>query len=285
MHRQLVDSDYAQLRKRLLVKGSAEQREFVGLLRDSRRFCEWFRARVGSEGDEPVPDFPRRLTESEYKDPPRDTERELHDLWRGLTPAVACRPTFWGEVTLRQIEAGVIESGYLAANEGNVTGGDRRLAQALGNNGDEKALDSCVRAALRRFSGLPEARGNRSVYVNCPLSRAWWRMRLCESVSEHTPAPGEQVLKVFRISLQYWENLILLMVSRNSVLGDRNARDVLVWSLSERLAEDKGSGLFKAGSLDRLCRALGVRAAWQEFGALEKAEMKTLIDAEIGLRW
>lgn len=281
--RELDDASYTRLRKELLSKGSPVQREFIEQLADSRRFCAWFRERVPSTGDETVPLYPEPLTEHEYREPPPDTEESLHALWRELAPAVACKTTFWGEVTLAHIEGGLIESHYLASDAANGSEGIMRVHRVSARD-DPKALDGCVRTALRRLSGLPE-RGNRSVYVDCPLSRAWWRTRLCGIVSTKTPAVKEQVQKVFRLSQEYWENLILLMVSRNSVLGDRNARDVLVWSLAERLQEDRESELFKTKSLRQLCRVLGIRAAWQEFGALDQGELKVVIDGEIRVRW
>ena len=35
-----------------------------------------------------------------------------------------------------------------------------------------KTSTACVRTVLRRLGGLPEVRGNRSVYVDCPFARA-----------------------------------------------------------------------------------------------------------------
>lgn len=283
--RQLDDAKYSRLRKDLLrEKGSPTQRKFIERLRDSKRFCEWFREKIPSTSGKDIEPHPEALTEHEYKDPPDDTERKLVEPWGELTPAIACRPPFWGEITLRHIEAGRIESSYLAANGGSLSGGDARISRAL-STGNPADIDGCVRTALRRFSGLPEARGNRSVYVNCPFGRAWWRRRLCAAVSENTPVTAQHVLNVFRSSQQYWENLITLVVSRNSVLGERNVRDTLVWSLVDKHDANAKSGIFLAGNLAMLCRLLGVRAAWQEFGVLEMEELKGLIDAEIRSRW
>lgn len=278
MIRQLEDSDYTGLCNDLLqTKGSDMQHEFVEQLGNSKQFCVWFRERVSSTTGDEVSISHEQFTEGEYKKPPPDTEKRIHDYWKDVTPAVACKKTFWGEVTLKYIEEGIIESHFLLDNS-NIA---RNGAQF---DNEQKRVDSCVRTAIRRFSGLPE-RGNRSVYTDCPLGRAWWRVYLCKEVSKNTSAQEEQVLKVFRVSKEYWENIVMLMVSQNSVLGDRNAWDTLVWSLAEKLDTDENSEAFNSKSLPVLRRALGVRAAWQEFGALNKEEMKTLIDNEINYRW
>ena len=290
MHKQLSDSEYTKLRKDLLKdKGSDYQKEFLEKLKDSGTFCKWFRSIVSVVPGEDIPLYGERLTENEYKDAPQDTEEQLYENWKSLTSAVACRPPFWGEVTLSHIENGLIESSYLAANGGSLPGGRERIDRVLTEDRDQD-IDSCVRTALRRFSGLPEARGNRSVFVNCSFGRAWWRMRLCEEVCQHFKGKEkeqvkQQTLRVLRLSQEYWENVVSFVVSRNSILGDRRARDVLVWVLGEKLISEPKSPIFKSTVVVQLYRVLGVRAAWQEFGVLERAEMKDLIETEISTRW
>ena len=99
---------------------------------------------------------------------------------------------FWGCVTYRHIEAGRIESSFLAANGGGTSTGVQRIDLALGDTGERAAskLDGCVRTVLRRLGGLPEVRGNRSVYVNCPLARAWWRERLVREAAADAADDG-----------------------------------------------------------------------------------------------
>ena len=105
-------------------------------------------------------------------------------------------------MTFRHIEEGRIESSFLAANGGgNVTGAQRidaALNASTGRGGDASLLDRCVRTVLRRLGGLPEARGNRSVYVNCPLARAWWRERLVAEVATDGAEGLEREIRVGR---------------------------------------------------------------------------------------
>jgi hypothetical protein len=281
MYMQLDDGKYTALRSSLLkAKGGDLQKEFLEAVRENQSFVEYMREQVPSSEGSAITLLREPLSEHEFKEPPRDTERTIYSSWPSLPPAVACRPTFWGQVSLAHIEAGCVMASYFAANGGRGQSGKGRIDYVL-KNGSEKEIDSCVRTVLRQFSGLPEARGNRSVYVNCPFGRAWWRERLGAEVSETTGAALRDVLDVLRLSQQYWEEIVSLMVSRNSVIGHRSTRDVLVWALCEEKKKNSDSEALKANQLRRLCRILGVRAAWQEFGVLSKDEQRELVDDEI----
>ncbi len=278
----LKDETYTKLRKNLLrKKGSSLQRELLESVKSDNRFLEFMREHVGTEGTEEIAVLDEKLTEHQYKEPPKETERRMYEAWKNISPETACRVTFWGAVTLRHIQDGRIRASYLAANGGSLPGGLERVDKVLSESGSEKDIDSCMRTILRRMSGLPEARGNISVYVNCPFGRAWWRGKLTEEVCENTGASSDSILDLLRWAQEYWETLVRLLVSRNSVLGDRNVRDALIWSLAEMLESKKESEILKSKNLRVLCRLLGVRCAWQELGMFGMNEVKALIDKEI----
>jgi len=282
MYECLKDETYTKLRKNLLRrKGSSLQRELLESVKSDNRFLEFMREHVGTEGTEEIAVLDEKLTEHQYKEPPKETERRMYEAWKNISPETACRVTFWGAVTLRHIQDGRIRASYLAANGGSLSGGLERVDKALSESGSEKDIDSCMRTILRRMSGLPEARGNISVYVNCPFGRAWWRGKLTEEVCENTGASCDSILDLLRWAQEYWETLVRLLVSRNSVLGDRNVRDALIWSLAKLLESEKESEILKSKNLRVLCRLLGVRCAWQELGMLDLNEVKALIDKEI----
>ena len=246
-YQEFEDSSYTALRKSLLrAKGSKQQKEFLDVLRSSEQYTAWMKETVKIVPGEELPLLEDSLTESEFKEPPRSTERQIFQSWKSISPASACRVTFWGFMTLRHVEAGRIEASFLAANGGTLPSGLERIDRVL-KEGSEKEIDGTVRAALRRLSGLPEARGNRSVYANCPLARAWWRRYVAHEVDEYTEhnAVARDVLKVLGDSQQYWEDLISLVVSRNSVLGDMKVRAALIWALSECVNTEEKKHLFK----------------------------------------
>lgn len=274
-YREFNGEDYTALRKKLLKEdGSAFQKEFLNALKDDEQFIHFIEERVKIEKEgEDFELLSDKRSESEFKRPPAAAEKELFQKWGAITPAQACRATFWGYMTLRHIKEGKINAHFLAANGGTLPGGLERIDAAL-SSGDEKSIDSIVRAALRRLSGLPEARGNRTVYVDCPFARTWWRGHIAQQVCETTDADLEKVIDTLRFSQGYWEKLIESVVSKNSVFGDIKIRAALIWALSER--DDKGN----VKALHSTIKQIGIRLAWQELAIFEPVDLKIIFEKE-----
>ena len=237
---------YARLRKDLLrEKGGDRQREFLAAARSRAEFVDYIAREAPVMPGKAVPVYEDDFTEESYRDPPADVEEELYAGWRALTPRVACRATFWAAVTLHHVDQGRIDSSYLAGDGSSKTGstGPQRIDQVLAKP-DPKPIDDCVRTVMRNLSGLPEARGNRSVYVDCPFARAWWRQRLVTRVLDHgDTVPNSAVRYVVRLNKGYWERLTTLIVSRNSVFGSDVVQDSLVASLAKFLDTEPESPL------------------------------------------
>ena len=275
------DGDYSAFRRSLIrksAKGTDVQREFLETVRDSSVFLNYLKNAVRLNGDTDLEPLTDRMSEAEFKDPPSDTEQRLFSAWSNLTPRIACRTTFWSRVTCRQIENGRIESSFLAANGGTQASGSERLDAALrATDADApKLLDSCVRTVLRRLGGLPD-RGNRSVYVNCPLARAWWRERLISQASSGDSGIEDTVRPVVRVSQQYWENLVTFVVSRNSVFGSPSVRNVFIRTLGKELSTDPNSPLRNATELTRACRTLSAIQASRELSIMPPADVEAIM--------
>ena len=282
MYKHFDKGQYTALRKELLKrKGSVFQQNFIKAALSNEKFIDLVRNRVNSKEGNEIPVLKEQLTENQYKDPPEDTEDMIYDAWKMIPPEYTCSVSFWGEVTLSHIENGCIDAYFLAANGGSLPGGRERIEKSLSSMGSNTDVDSCVRTILRRMSGLPEARGNKTQYVDCPFSRAWWRKYLLEEIVEATNLPSDKFRAILHLSQTYWESLVSLVVSRNSILGSSKVRYALIWVLADILEEDPNSKLLQTSALARLCRLLGVRCAWQELGILELVEIKKLIEEEI----
>lgn len=289
MYAEFDDAGYSRLRRSLVrkvAKGSSSQREFLEAVRDSDRFLAFIRDAVSvCEGEELSP-LADRMSEAEFGNPPSDTERRLFENWGALTPRIACRTAFWARVTCRHIEAGRISSSYLAANGGGTVSGAERIDQALGTSGDKAAsrIDGCVRTALRRLGGLPEARGNKSVYVNCPLARAWWRERLVAEVMCVAGASRASQIRavVHPESQQFWEELVMFVVSRNSVFGSIAVRNALIQALAERLDEESALRLLSVDELKRVCRAVSSLQASFELSVMPADVVQKTISDIVG---
>ena len=285
-YREFDDAAFTRFRRKLLrTKGGSEQRGFLQAVRDDEEFLRVIRNSVGTQGSRDAPLCPDILTESEFKQPPAMTEADLYSAWSSLTPRVACRTTFWANLTCRHIESGRIRASYLAANGLPGAGGADRVDRVLQDEseGGAKPVDRCVRTVLRRLGGLPEARGNKSVYVDCPLARAWWRERLVAEVSGGDPDRAEDVREVTRVTQTYWEELVVLVVSRNSVLGSHEVRNTFILSLADLMAEEDQTPLRIVKNLRAACRMVGAIQASRELSVLDEGELRALMDEVVRL--
>ena len=277
--KELSDSDYTRLRKKLLrERGSDRQREFLRVVRHTEEFVKWF-STVPAVGTCDAATLPDPLTESEFKDPPPDAENMLYTAWSAVTPAVACRSTFWAHVTLEHVRKGRIESVYLAANGGNLPGGAERIDFALQDKTTKApdGIDACVRTALRRLGGLPEVRGNRSVYVDCPFARAWWRERMVEQAADGDQEIAAYVRSVIRIHQTYWEKLVDRIVFRNSTFGSTNIRNAFMRALAQFIQSNPETELAKTDGLQRLCRRATAYQGNRELSILNESELDALM--------
>ena len=285
--REFDDAGYSRFRRKLLrTRGGTEQRDLLSALRDDAEFLHAVQSEVITQGSEDPALYPEALTESEFKQPPATTEAGLYRAWANLTPRIACRTTFWANLTCRHIETGRIHATYLAANGGPGDGGAERIDRVLLEKGDSAAnqIDRCVRTVFRRLGGLPEARGNKSVYVDCPLARAWWRERLVSEVSRGEPDCAEDVRDVTRVNQTFWEELVVLVVSRNSVLGSQEVRDEFIRSLADLMGNEPQTPMRIAGNLRAACRMVGAIQASRELSVLAEGELRALMDEVIQLQ-
>ena len=253
------------------------QRRFLETVRDTAAFLAYLEDSVAVVDGAELKALADRMSEAEFGNPPSDTERRLFEAWNQLTPRIACRSAFWAHMTQRHIEQERIESSFLAANGGGTASGAQRIDAALGAAGQDAAsmLDGCVRTVRRRLEGLPEAWGDRSVYGNCPLARAWWRERL---VAEVATGDGEGLEWEMRSvvhpeSQQYWEDLVTFVVSRNSVFGSVNVRNVLI----RTLADDPRSRLRTAEGAECVCRTVSAIQASRELSVMPEEEVRTIM--------
>ena len=281
--KELSDSAYTRLRKSLLrSKGSEQQREFLETVRNRPDFSEFF-ANIPTVGTTDAALTRDPMTESEFKDPPSDTEQTMYKSWSAIVPATACRSTFWAHVTLEHVKKGRIDSVYLAANGGNLPGGAERIDFALQDDTAKgpQQIDACVRTVLRRLGGLPEVRGNRSIYVDCPFARAWWRERLVEQATHTDPERADQVRKIIRINQTYWEKLIDRIVTRNSTFGSTNIRNAFIKALAHFVQFNPDSALSKTKGLQRLCRRVTAYQGSRELSILTDDELDALMEAVV----
>ena len=253
-------------------------------MRDNDRFLQFVREHVTTTGDVDAALAPDALTEAEFVAPPADTEIALYEAWKALRPRTTCRSTFWAHLACRHVESGHIKSSYLAANGGSLGGGAERIDRALSAPAAEapRALDRCVRSVLRRLGGLPEVRGNRSVYVDCPFARAWWRGHFVAQVASADSDLAGEAWELVRVNQTYWEKLIDRIVSRNSTFGAEEVRTAFVGSLARFIAQNPDTSLRTPAGLERATQQVAAYQGARELSVLERAELVTIVQQIVG---
>ena len=283
-YKELNQEEYLRLQTRLLKeKGGAAQRQFLEAAKEPAEYLAFIDERVSVvDGMMPVL-FDGALTESSFKEPTQDQERRMYEVMRHLSPRTACRVSLWATVTLEHVRSGKIaEPTWLASNGGNNESGVERIDRALyaDGKGTPRAIDDCVRTVFRRMSGLPAARGNRSVFVNPTFGRAWWRERLVARILERGSLvePREALLQVVRRSQEYWERLVTMIVSRGSVFGSVDVQDALVNGLAKHLRDEPNTPLQSASALGTMLRRFSNLSSSTEIGVLDYDEICDLVD-------
>lgn len=253
-------------------------------MRDNDRFLQFVREHVTTTGEVDAALAPDALTEAEFVAPPADTEIALYEAWKALRPRTTCRSTFWAHLACRHVESGHIKSSYLAANGGSLGGGAERIDRALSAPAAEapRALDRCVRSVLRRLGGLPEVRGNRSVYVDCPFARAWWRGYFVAQVPGEDAGLANEVWDLVRVNQTYWEKLIDRIVSRNSTFGAAEVRTPFLSSLSRFLAQQPDTSLRKPAGLEQATQQVAAYQGVRELSVLDETDLRTIMDDIVG---
>ena len=134
---------------------------------------------------------------------------------------------------------------------------------------------------LRRLGGLPEVRGNRSVYVDCPFARAWWRERIVAEAAGGDDRSARHVRRVVRIHQTYWEKLVDRIVFRNFTFGSTNIRNALLRALAHFLRDNPDSDLTNYQSFQRLCRRTTAYQGTLEMSVLSDTELDDPIMASV----
>ncbi len=216
---------------------------------------------LSPDGEFGAPPFPRKeLMPLEAREPSRELEEELAEAWKGrVRPRMASQPLFWLICHIEWIEQGRFGSA------------GRRRAGAFTDGRGEKTIEGRTRNFLRRAGGLPVARGNVSVFSDCPLARAWWRRHLAEEVERTTQGrlTSGNAHEVFHANRSAWEELAMVSLRRMTVVNQPRARAAIVWKLNRRLQSrgriDHRDVAAVAGSLARQgSRRSLEHVPWQE---------------------
>lgn len=174
--------------------------------------------------------LPRPLTDTEFRDPCFDVERELVQAWQNQIAArEAVEPVFWTLQHIAWIEREHICFDPRAALTGTIKDGNA-----------PKTMDAATRNFIRRIGGLPEVRGKVSVLNDAPISRAWWRGRLAAEASQRLQGShsADEIHLALHASNQVWATLVGLAVRSITVINHPDVRAAIIATLLGRQRGD-----------------------------------------------
>ena len=207
------------------------------------------------------------LTGQEIANPPLETERDHYRILKNLPPRLAALPSFWTSYQLQMVRLGLFDPADLATPIGSTKETGRARLQKAIRRTKTTLLDGCVRTILRQLGGLPEERGYVTVFVDCRLSRAWWRGHLSHQVARDMDVDVEDVWAHLRVPDATWDQLQQYTVKRLTVVGDRNVRSAIVGRLMESGIEAESSKVRRQRTQAFLAK-VGARCAYQTLGSL-----------------
>ena len=232
-------------------------------------FIRWFEG-IAVETHSPELAFrpsDQKLTGREIANPLLTTEQENFRILNDLPPRLAALPSFWTSYQVEMVRRRLIDSADLATQiSATLETGRSRLQKAI-RRSKKTLLDSCTRTILRQLGGLPEERGHVSVFVDCRLSRSWWRGYLSHQVAEDMRLDVDNVWNFLRLATAPWDELQQYTVKRLTVVADRNIRSALVARLMELELENETSKERRKRTQAFFAR-VGARCAYQALGTL-----------------
>ena len=269
---------YNEFQRSLLErKGGNKQISFLRAVQNKESFLKLMDAIPKDETSNSclVPMW--KFTSKEFKNLPACTEEKIYNHWINLSPSVASRPGFWAQTVTDLARAdSIVPATHLA---GPVEGcGQKQIEEALINQ-DSVATDACVRRILRRMSGIFYARGNRSVFSDCTLARAWWRERLVRQVEHKTGIDAKVLGTVLRHSKEHWESLVTAMVSRSTVFGNTVVQNAFVASFANSVDPNSSQNIPRllASDIRKACQSVCIIGSSTELPVLDFDEIHELM--------
>ena len=167
-----------------------------------------------------IPRMHKILTPKEANNPDPQTERTIAETLSFITPTEALRPAFWAVA-------------YIIWMRDRYLGDD--WAKSLVMQNDERtATRVCY-----QLGGVRHYAGSSSVFIGCPISRAYWRTRFSKRVAEYSEEriTSEEVHMAIS-GFSIWDVLVRGIVKNVAVLNDSRPQAAMCVHFNEIINSD-----------------------------------------------
>jgi len=221
-------------------------------------------------------DFKEKLSENEFQQ--LHPKYHYEPLWKTLnnqkfSSIDATNPLKWLSITYQAIKNDIIKPYYLAY-ENNNKNGKENIIEALRfyEKGDDKKLFDICRAILRHTFGSIQERGKKGIYQDIPFAIAWWRIYLAKEISSQTKIDETKIYEYFNKNPTNYNELIMRMSSKLTVIADKNIRDgFFMYLLDKNITDTK--------EFKKIIKTIGIESSWRAMGSLSIEENKKIIES------
>ncbi len=199
----------------------------------------------------------RKLSAGEASDPPKELEEEIAVAFSNLRPSQAIRPVYWTVAHAQWMMSNLLGDDWVRSLKG-------------------KDDDGTTRNVCRRLGGLHHIRGRISVFRDCPVSRAWWRVRISRQAAKASKGrlTDEHAYALFRRNTS-WEALVGGCVRNVAVINDPRAIAAICVHIHSRFGFDGTPG---SKYVTQLTRALARHSIHLSFAVTPFEEMLEICD-------
>ena len=283
-YRHLNDDGLHQWTKSMAAtKGDSRQREFLDRIARATpdEFVRYIERNVGSHKN-PDGEIPSLMDPSTgeivvamtaghmYLMPAEDIQR-LYKHWQDIPYEEAICPTFWGSVTLAEIQAERIRPVWLAADHRGDESSTRRDIEKALQEDNAKAIDTLVRRCLRWMTAPGVFRGAPELYGNCSLAKAWWCGYFSDLVSTRIDGDFDGIVESLQKS---WLGVTDYLAGKLTVISEPNVLAGLSLWARDRLRKDNH---LQRKQVEHTCRMLGEISSWCVLGLAPAVEVEKKI--------
>lgn len=220
--------------------------------------------------------FNEKLSENEFQ--------QLHYLYHypalwdvlknnDFSTVDASNPLKWVSVTIQSIQNNIIKPYYLAYVENNKNGKNNIIeALRLSEQGNDKQLFNICRAILRHMFGAIQERGKKGIYQDIPFAIAWWKIYLAKEISKKAKIDEKTIYEYFNTNPTNYNELIMRMSSKLTVIADNNIRDGLFQYIIEK-------ELTNTKDFKEIIKIIGIESSWRAMGSLGIEDNKKIIES------
>lgn len=219
--------------------------------------------------------FNEKLSENEFQ--------QLHYLYHypilwevlsedSFSTIDASNPLKWISITMQSIQNNIIQPYYLAYVENSKNGKNNIIeALQLSEQGNDKQLFNICRAILRHMFGAIQERGKKGIYQDIPFAIAWWKIYLAKEISKKAKIDEKAIYEYFNSNPTNYNELIMRMSSKLTVIADANIRDGLFQYIIEKKVTN-------TQYFQEIIKVIGIESSWRAMGSLGIEDNKKIIE-------